>query len=112
MKKLRNGKAPGPGNIPEEALKVDLDTSTKILFILFEKIFEEDKLPDDWKESLMTKLPKKEDLRVPGKVIKRIISGDIKTAVHSKLTRQVYRQDRSCTGHIATQCIIIKQSLE
>ena len=33
-----NGKASGPDNIPAEAVKADLDTTTEILHSLFEKI--------------------------------------------------------------------------
>ena len=47
---LKNNKAPSPGNIPAEALKSDIETSTQMLFDLLRKI---------WKEKYMVKLPKK-----------------------------------------------------
>ena len=41
IEKLKNGKASDPDNRSAEALKADLNTTTKILFSLFEKIWEE-----------------------------------------------------------------------
>ena len=49
-------------NIASEALKVDMGTSVEILFPLFKKIWEEEKIPSDWKKGLLIKLPKKGDL--------------------------------------------------
>ena len=72
------------------------------------------------------KLPKKGDmsscnnwrgimlLSIPGKVLTRIILERLKTALDKKLRDEQagFRQDRSCTDHIATMRIIIEQSLE
>ena len=41
LKRLKTGKAAGPDNIPPEALKADLTTSTDVLHKLFSKIWEE-----------------------------------------------------------------------
>ena len=38
IKQLTNGKAAGPGNIPAEALKVDIRTNVELLYPLFSKI--------------------------------------------------------------------------
>ncbi|XP_076439127.1 uncharacterized protein LOC143278001 [Babylonia areolata] len=62
IKMLRNGKAAGPDNIPAEALKADLETTVEMLYPLFEKIWEEEEVPSDWKEGYLIKLPKKGDL--------------------------------------------------
>ena len=82
---LKNGKAAGPDGIPAEALEADIDTATDILHNLFAKICDEEKVPADWREGLVLKLPKKGDLRdcsnyrgimllsVPGKVLNRVI---------------------------------------
>ena len=84
--------------------------------MLFTKIWEEEKLPDDLKEAHLIKLPKKEDftecknysgislLSVPSKIFSRIILNRIKTAVDSKLREEQarFRNGRSCTDHIAT----------
>lgn len=56
---MKNGKAAGPDNIPAEALKADTDTSVKMLHPLFEKIWETEEVPADWKEGYLIKLPPK-----------------------------------------------------
>jgi len=123
---LRNGKATGPDDIPAEALKADIDTTTELLYTLFGKIWDEEKVPADWKEGYLIKLPKKGDLSncsnyrgitllsVPGKVFNRVILERIKDAVDSKLRDQQagFRKNRSCADQIATLRIIIEQSLE
>ena len=52
-------------------------------------------------------------LSVPGNVLNRILMERMKTEVDSKLCdhQAGFRQDRSCTGHIATLRIITEQSL-
>ena len=58
IKQLRNGKAGGPDNISAEALKVDIRTNRELLYPLFTKIWEEERVPTDWKEGYLIKLPK------------------------------------------------------
>ena len=83
-------------------------------------------MPKDWKKGHLVKLPKKGDLSsccnwqgiillsIPGKVLTRIMLERLKTTLDKQLrVEQVrFRQDRSCTDHIATMRIIIEQSLE
>ena len=123
---MKNGKAAGIDSVPAGTLKEDISTSTEILYRLFENIWEEEEIPRDWKEGLLLKLPKKGDLRVctnyrgitllsiPGKVLNRFRLERMKAAVDNRLRDQqaVFRQDRSCTDHIATLRIIVEQSLE
>ncbi|KAK3770541.1 hypothetical protein RRG08_059696 [Elysia crispata] len=47
---LNSNKAAGPDYIPPEALKADSKVSSTILHGLFEKIWTEEKYPNDWKE--------------------------------------------------------------
>ena len=63
IRTLKNGKAAGPDGIPAEALKADIETATDILYNLFAKIWDEEKVPADWRKGLVIKLPKKGDLR-------------------------------------------------
>ena len=63
IRTLKNGKAAGPNEIPAEALKADIDTATDILHNLYAKIWDEEKVPADWREGLVIKLLKKGDLR-------------------------------------------------
>ncbi|XP_059159472.1 uncharacterized protein LOC131943390 [Physella acuta] len=53
-------------------------------------------------------------LSVPSKVLTRIILERLRDALDKKLRQEQagFRQDRSCTDHIATLRIIIEQSLE
>ena len=86
IKPLQRGKAPGPDEIPSEALQADLDTSTTMLHQLIKTIWiEEGNIPTDWKDGLISVIPKKGNLRdcnsyrgimllsTPGKVFSRII---------------------------------------
>ena len=62
IKSLNNGKSAGPDGIPAEALKADLETSVDMLHPLFEHMWQEEQIPQDWKEGYIVKLPKKGDL--------------------------------------------------
>ncbi|VDP27572.1 unnamed protein product [Schistosoma curassoni] len=62
IRQIKSGKAPRPDNIPAEALKADVAATARILHILFNKIWDEEQVPKDWKEGLLIKIPKKGDL--------------------------------------------------
>ena len=49
IKSLKSGKAAGPDGIPPEALKADIQTSTDMLHPLLSKIWEQERVPEDWK---------------------------------------------------------------
>ena len=126
IKALKLGKAAGPDGIPAEAIKADLKTTTDVLHSLFSKVWEEETLPEDWKEGVIIKIPKKGDLTncnnyrgimllsAPGKVLNRILLDRMKTAVDPLLRDQQagFRSNRSCTDQIATLRIIVEQSIE
>ena len=94
---LRNGKAAGPDEIPAEALKAAPYTSAAMLGNIIERIWEEEAVPEEWKEGFLVKLPKKGDqsecdnyrgimlLSVPGKVLNKIMLERLKAAVDRKL---------------------------
>ena len=123
---MHNGKAAGPDGIPVEALKTAPYTSAAMLGNIIERVWEEEVVPEDWKEGFLVKLPKKGDqsecdnyrgimlLSVPGKVLNRIILENLKDAVDRKLRdhQAGFRQERSRIDQIATLTIIIEQSLE
>ncbi len=104
----------------------DLNTSTKMLYELFGKIWETNEIPDDWKEGYLIKLPKKGDLKecknwrkimllsTAGKVLNRIILERLKVEVDKRLREEQagFRKDRLYTDQIATLRIILEQSLE
>ena len=126
VKTLKKGKAAGPDGIPPEALKADARTTTEILYPLLKKIWNEKKIPTEWKKGHMIKLPKKGDLgqcknwrgimllSIPSKVMTRIILERLKYAIDDKLRPEQagFRKNRSCSDQIATLRIIIEQTLE
>ncbi|VDP78621.1 unnamed protein product, partial [Schistosoma curassoni] len=62
IRQIKSGKAAGPDDIPSEAPKADIAATARILHILFNKIWDEEQVPKDWKEELLIKIPKKGDL--------------------------------------------------
>ena len=121
IKQLKNGKAAGTDEIPAEALKVDPEMLAEMLYGLFEKIWEEEEIPSEWKEGLLIKIPKKGDLglcsnyrgitllSVPGKVLNRVILERLKEPVDLSLrdsqlqARQVmYRPDHNTANYSGT----------
>ncbi|VDP83737.1 unnamed protein product, partial [Schistosoma curassoni] len=125
-RQIKSGKAPGPDNIPAEALKADVAVTARILHILFSKIWDEEQVQTDWEEGLLVKIPNKGDLSkcdnyrgitllsIPGKVFNRVLLNRMKDRIDSQLRDQQagFRKDRSCTDQIATLRIIVEQSIE
>jgi len=62
IRAMKNGKAAGADNIPSEVLKTDPYISTDILLPLFQDIWQKEVFPKEWKEGIIIKIPKKEDL--------------------------------------------------
>ena len=62
IKQLKNGKVAGTNEIPADVLKVDPEMLAEMLYGLFDKIWEEEEIPLEWKEGLLIKIPKKGDL--------------------------------------------------
>ncbi|VDP64214.1 unnamed protein product [Schistosoma curassoni] len=125
VRQIKNGKAAGPDNVPAEALKSDIEVTTNMLYLLFNKTWEEEQVPMDW-EGHLVKIPKKGDLSkcenyrgitllsIPGKVFNRLLLNRMKNAVDAKLRDQQagFRKYQSCTDQIATLWIILEQSVE
>ncbi|CAH8514417.1 unnamed protein product [Schistosoma haematobium] len=126
IRQIKRGKATGPDNNPAEALKADVAVTARILHILFNKIWDEEQVPKDWKEGHLIKIPKKGDLSkcdnyrgitllsIPGKVFNRVLLNRMKDCVDAQLRDQQagFRKDRSCTNQVATLRIILEQSIE
>ena len=117
----------GPDGVPAEAMKGDLSTSVDILHRLFARIWEEENIPEEWREGIIVKVPAKKGdlgdcnnhrgimlLSVPGKVLNRILLVRMRTAVDILLRDQQegFRKDRLCIDQICTLRVIIEQSLE
>ena len=113
---MKTGKKPGPDSIPPEAIKAEIETSTEMLHELFEQIWEEKYVPEQWKDEHLIKLPKKVNLKeskiqrgmmllsVSSKVLDRVVLDRVTTTLDTELRDQQagFRNDRSCTDHIAT----------
>ena len=65
--------------IPAEILKEDFSTSTQMLYEIYEKIWEDESIPEDRKEGHLVKNPVKGSpcFKFPEKMLNRIISGAI-----------------------------------
>ena len=61
MLTLKNGKSPGPDNIPSELLKHGGESIIKIFTTICQQIWKIKKWPDQWTKSLIIPIPKKGD---------------------------------------------------
>lgn len=52
LRSMKNGKATGPDNIPVEVWKSLDSDGLDLLLPLFNKVFKEENMPDDWRESI------------------------------------------------------------
>ena len=107
-------------------LKADVDTTTNVLHELFQKIWDQQEIPDDWSRSLIVKLPKKGDLTVcrnwrgitlmltAAKVMGRVIVTRIREGINQQLRDEQagYRRGRSTTEQIFVLRNIIEQVIE
>ena len=57
LRKTKSGKTPGIDGIPAELYKADSDVAVKELTRLFNRIWHEEKVPDQWKKGLIVKIP-------------------------------------------------------
>ena len=62
IKAQKNGKAPGSDSVCAEMLKADEQETPRILRQIFQRIWDEEDTPDDWKTGTIIKLLKKGDL--------------------------------------------------
>jgi hypothetical protein len=126
VRNMKNGKAAGLDFITVEMLKTDIDMTTNALHELFQNIWDQEEIPDDWSRSLIVKLPKKGDLTVCGnwrgitlmstvaKVLGRVIISRIREGVDQKLRAEQagYRSGRSTTEQIFVLRNIVEQVIE
>ncbi len=107
IKSIKNGKAGGKDEIIGELLKVDITTSVDQLQALFKAIWDQEEVPNAWKQGLIVKIPKKGDLTecgnwrgitltsVPSKVFGIVLINRIRNGVNSKLRdEQAFRIGR------------------
>ena len=126
IKRMKNNKAPGIDTLQAELLKVDINTSSKIITNLFKKIWEKEEVPEDWDKGLIFKLPKKGDLKncdnwrgitllsIPSKIFCWILLKRIDSAIDVKLRQEQagFRKGRGCIDQIFALRNIIEQCIE
>jgi hypothetical protein len=107
-------------------LKIDPYATADILLPLFQDIRQKEKFPTEWKEGIIIKVPKKEDLSqcrnwrgvtllvVISKIFNKIILERIKDMLERGLWKEQagFRHNRSCIDQINTLRVIIEQSFE
>ena len=123
---LMNNKAPGVDDISAEMLKHGKETVAKQLAKLFNMIWQNLEVPEDWKKDVIIRLPKKGSLKdcnnwqgvtlfsTLGKVFSSVLLNKLQDAADCTLRNEQtgFRKRRSCTEHIFNLCNIIEQSLQ
>ena len=126
IKLLKCNKAAGPDNIPPELLVHCPDIVETVIYPLIINVWQQEKLPDDWKEGLIVKLPKKGDLTLcknwRGITLLNVINKLVGTILHTRLADTLeptlrreqagFRPHRSTIDHINTLRLIVEQSQE
>ena len=126
LRDLKNNKATGIDNIAAEVLKVDIDTTASEMEKLFREIWDAEEVPDEWKQGLIVKLPKKGDLTVcgnwrgltlmsvPAKCLGRSMIRRIRDDIDKMLRREQagFRPKHGTEEQIFILRNIIEQSLE
>jgi hypothetical protein len=59
LKRMKDGRAPRGDNIPTELLKADTEQTVEILQRLSNMIWGKEEIPNEWKEGVIIKIPKK-----------------------------------------------------
>jgi len=121
-----NNMASGVDEISAEMLKQGKETVAEQLAELFNMIWQDLEIPEDWKKGVIIKLPKKGSLKdcnnwrgitllsTPGKVFSKVLLNRLRDAVDCTLRDEQaeFRKGHSCTEQIFTLCNITEQSLE
>ena len=123
LKKTKIGRTPEIDGIPVELYKADSDVAVKELTRLFNRIWHEEKVPDQWKKSLIVKIPKRGDLKecknwrgvtlfpVASKVMGRVIIERIQNGLDHLLRKEKagFRKNKSTIDQIFILRNIIEQ---
>ncbi|GFR63382.1 endonuclease-reverse transcriptase, partial [Elysia marginata] len=116
IKSLKNNKAPGPDGLNAELFKADPELAAGVLLPLLTNAWKEKKIPEEWNEGFIIKIPKKGNLSdcnnwrgitllsIPSKVLAKIVIGRISGAIDRKLREEQagFRPGRGRTDQIFT----------
>lgn len=122
MKHIRTGKAAGYDGIKSEQLKYIGEEGIKILHILFNLIWKEKKIPEDWEKAIILPIYKKGDNRVctnyrgisllstTEKLYEKILENRLRQKIENTLepSQSAFRKGHCTQDHIFT----IKQMIE
>ena len=122
ISKMKKYKAPGPDNIQAELLRYGGVTLLDELEHLYKQIWEEEKLPTEWKKGIITIVPKAGDLSVCSnnrgitllsvalKILNRILISRITPGLEQILrdNQAGFRHGRSC----CEQIFVVRQLFE
>lgn len=114
LQKMKNNKAPGPGDLPIELLKHATNKALEILCSIFNKCLFGETLPQDWKLSNIISIYKKGDRNAcenyrgisitssTGRLYGRILKTRIEKEADEMEEQSGFRPGRSCTDNIFT----------
>ena len=126
IRRTKGNRAPGKDRVSADMLKADPAASAGALKELFNKVWEDEKVPEAWQKGIIVKLPKKGDLSVcgnwrginllsvPGKLFCRVLLQRMRQAIERTLREEKagFRSGRGCTDQIFVLRTIVEQSLE
>ena len=126
IQQLKNGKAGGVDGVTTELMKADIETTVAVLYELLLKIWESERVPNDWRCGLIIRLPKKGNLMecgnwrgltllpVAAKVFGKVIITRIGDAVDTRLRQGQagFRRGRGTVEQIFILRNIIEQVIE
>jgi len=111
IKQMKNGKAGGVDGVTTELMKANLETTVAVLYELLLKIWESERVPNNWRCGLIICLPKKGNLMECGnwrgitllpvavKVLRKVIITRIRDTVDTRLRQEQagFRRGRGTT---------------
>ena len=126
IRKMKNNKAAGCDGIPAELFKINLEGNASIMAKLFERIWEEEKVPAEWLKGNICKIPKKGDLsdcnnwwgitllNVAAKVFTSCIFERIQDPIEEILrpNQAGFRKGRGCMDMVFVLRRLIEESVE
>ena len=126
IKALKNNKAPGPDNLNAELFKTDPAIAAEIPLPLMMKVWEDKRIPDDWNEATIIRIPKKGALNdcnnwrgitllsIPSKILAKISINRLSNAVDSRLREEQAgcRKGKGCIDQTFALRNIIEQGTE
>ena len=126
ISQLKNGRAPGMDGITAEMIKLGGAESVRWFKSLFDAIWYEKKVPEDWKSQLLIPLHKKGSrticdnyrgialLSTPSKVFTKAILNRVKPRTEPLLRecQCAFRSGRGCADHLFSVCTLMEKARE